>query len=224
MPAESRGEKRFKTVLAALIALVAILSALAAWRAADASSAASTADLRGMDAALNREGVRSVQNARAYQHYTAYTDFARYRQMGEALEDPLAAQSMATEYSSTDPRALELSHLRENAYDMASSSQFFFVTRYLQDNGYDRQRELSESWAEAARWQDLNPDPHFSLADQLRQKSTGMISTLIIFAAALWFYTVAGTLKHSLKYAALAAGVLCMLAGALLAVRIEWFL
>jgi hypothetical protein len=215
-------EKRFKIILTVLIALVAAASAIVAWRAANAASAASTADLQGMDAAINRAGLRTTLDARVYQHYSAYTDFIRYRQLGSLTEDQMASQSMSTEDPGADPLVLELDHRREEAYDLASSSQPFFVTRYMERDGrYDWQRELGESWAELAQRQDLSPETHFDRADQLRSKSTHLISTLIVLAGALWFYILAGAVRHAVKYGLAGAGLVCMLAGIALAAWAE---
>jgi hypothetical protein len=75
------------------------------------------------------------------------------------------------------------------------------LARYLKpDGGYDTSRELSEQLADASLSKDLNPQPHYDLADRLRSKSSTLIGVLIIFVIAVWFLTLAEALDHFLKY------------------------
>jgi hypothetical protein len=221
----SRPNSGFKLAIAVLIALVAVVSAVTATRAAMLADDAGTMDSDGLDAVLNVAAVRALNAATLYQHYTAYTDYVRYKQMGSLLSKEFEDQVFGTGDAERDPRVRELSNRREEAFDLASTSQFFFVTRYLdQDGGYDRERELGEAWAESARWVDLGPDSHFAQADQVREKSRRLVGTLIVFAVALWFYTLASSIKHPLKYVLALAGLCSFLAGVVLVIRIEGWL
>jgi len=221
----SQNSARFKLAIAVLIALVAVASALVAAHAAVLAVDADTMDSDGLDAVLNVAAVRSVQAANLYQHYTAYTDYVRYQELGSLLSREYEDQLFGTGNADKDPRVRELLNRREEAYDLASTSQFFFVTRYLnQDGGYDRERELGEAWAESARWVDLDPEAHFAQADQVREQSRSLVGTLIVFAGALWCYTLASIIKHPLRYVPALAGLCTFLAGILLAIRIEGWL
>lgn len=212
----------FKTAVSVLIALIAILSAGVASRAAVLANEASVADSDGLDAVLNVESVRTLGQATLSQHYTAYTDYVRHRELGLLLDLDLDDQAYVTTDPGADPLVRELSNRREDALDMASTSQFFFLTRYLDGEGsYDRQGELGESWAEAARWQDLNPEAHFAQADQLRERSTHLVGTLIVYAAALWFCALANSIRRGVKYGLGLAGLLGLAAAVLLSLRIE---
>ena len=85
----------------------------------------------------------------------------------------------------------------------------------------DRSDRLIESEAEAAQQKDIDPTPHFTLADRLRAKSNLMVGMLIIMAGALWFYTMAGEIKHPIRYGLAALGVICMLMGMIGAISIK---
>lgn len=113
---------------------------------------------------------------------------------------------------------------RDEALDTAASRQFFLLPRYLRPDGYDGQREYGEAWAEATRHQDLNPEPHFAQATAQRTKANSLAGTLVIESAALLCYTLANAWPHRARYALTLAGLLLMLAGLVMAVRVEWFL
>lgn len=222
MENNSKPDGWFQTAIAVLIALVAVVSAVVAARAAILADEASTADSDGLDAVINVAAVRALSSADLYQHYTAYTDYVRYKLLGSILSEDTANQVVGTEDAESDPLTRELSNRREEAFDLASTSQFFFVTRYLdQDGGYDREHELGEAWAEAGRWQDLNPESHFAWADQARERSTRLVGTIIVFAVALWFYTLANGVKHWLKYGLALAGLGSFIVGVVLIIQIE---
>jgi hypothetical protein len=215
----------FKLASAMLIAVVAVVSAAVAAHAALLSVDADSMDSDGLDAVLNVAAVRTLNAANLYQHYTAYTDYARYKELGHLLSGEFEEQLFGTDDADRDPLVRELSDRREEAYDLAGTSQFFFVTRYLdQGGGYDLERESGEAWAEAARWVDLDPAAHFAQADQVREKSRRLVGTLIVFAVALWFYTLASTIKHPLKYVPGVIGLCTFLAGVVWVIRVEGWL
>lgn len=218
----SRRDGWFKTSVAVLIAIVAISSAAVAWRAAVHADDADNADLAGLAAVLNAEGTRTSNDARYYQHYAAYTSYVQHKGMGQLVDWDLGNQAYSTEDPTADPLVAELSRRREEAFDQASISQLFLVTRYLDnEEQYDGQSELAEAWADAARWQDLNPEPHFAQADQLRDQSNRLVGTLVVFAMALWFCTLASAVKHFVKYGFALAGLSSLAVAVVLALRVE---
>lgn len=214
----------FKTLLAGLMALVAILSALMAWRASVASSMAAVANALGLSAALNAETTRSLESARLYRHYAAYTDLVRYQELGRLLDLALLEGSGWLTDSPTETVSPDLAVRRDEALDTAASRQFFLLPRYLRPDGYDGQREFGEAWAEAARRQDLNPEPHFVQAESWRAKTGWLVGALAVESAALFCFTLANALQQRARYAVALAGLLPLLAGLALAVRAEWFL
>lgn len=214
----------FKTLLASLMALAAVLSALVAWRAAAATSMAAVADAAGLSATLNAEAARSLESARLYRHYAAYTDFVRYQELGRLLDMALLEGSGWLMDTPTDTLSPDLTIRRDEALDTAASRQFFMLPRYLRPDGYDGQREFGEAWAEAARRQDLNPEPHFAQAELWRMKASLLVGALAAESAALLSFTLANALQRRARYAATLAGLLPLLAGLAMAVHAEWFL
>jgi hypothetical protein len=225
---ESKSDRKsdwFRIVLALLISIVVIVSAVVGGRAALLADEAEVADSDGLDAVLNIQAVRTNNQSSLYQHYAAYTDFVRYERLGEALDWDLADQAFMTDAPLADPLVEDLENRREEAFDLASAGQFFFVSRYLKEGGgYDDQRELDEAWSEAARWQDLDPQRHFDRADRLRAQSSRLVGTLVVFAGALFFYTVASGLKGFVRYVSALLALLCHLGGVVIVLRIEGML
>jgi hypothetical protein len=92
----------------------------------------------------------------------------------------------------------------------------------LQQNGaYDSVREAGEAEAEASRYRDVDPAPHFARADRLRVKTENLIITLLVFAVAVFCFVVAQALKRPGQYVAMAIGIVVMLVGTGLATWIE---
>lgn len=208
---------RLQTVVAILIALVALIGAIVAWRASVAADEAGGSDFAGLNATLNAEQTRTLDSTNLYTNYRTYTTYLRYTELGNLL-----AGEMET---APEEEALILDQQRAEAYDSATAVQSFFPNRYLnRDGSYNLQRELGESWAEASQEKDLNPEPHFQTADQMRTKSNQLIGILIILGISLVFYTVADTLHLSLKtarYSLITGGTLFMLISVIATIMVE---
>ena len=221
------GNGHFKTIVAVLIALVSMLSAVVAWRIALASDTASTADFTGLTAALHAEDTRASNQAAMYAHYRAYTDYVRYFWLVQLIE---------AELESSPPEAQPLLRRQmDEAGALALNAGYFFPGRYLSsDTGqssaggltelkYDKERELGEAWADAARRLDIEPEPHFALSDRARLNTIWLVAVVIMLSLSLWFYSLAQTLSHAIKYALVAIGSAFLLAGAGAVVIIEWW-
>jgi hypothetical protein len=198
-------QDRFKTIVALLIAAVTATGAVVAWRAALAADAANNADASGLAATINAEETRALNRVTTYEHYRAYTQYLRFNELGNAIYDDLVNAS-DEEYTILDRQKTE-------AWDLATELQEsgFFISRYLNSDGsYDTAQELDEAWADAARAKDLNPDPHFTLGDRLRAKSTNLVALLIPLALALLLMTVSESLAHQVKYALAGGGTLVL--------------
>ena len=206
---------RFKTVVAVMIAAVMVLSALTAWRASIAAGEAEQANSAGLAATLNLQEAQAVNSILLYQHYRAYTDYERYKLLGDLLGRDADAAS-ETERDT-------LVRQQQEAYTLAEElSDTFFSARYLKpDGGYDTSRELGEQLADASTSKDLNPHPHFDEADRTRSKSRALIGVLIIFVIAIWFLTLAEALDHFLKYSLAGVGGLFASIGVLGVLVIE---
>jgi hypothetical protein len=211
----SEPTNRLELVNALLIALVTLIGAFVAWRASVASDNAGDAALAGLTATLNAQETEALNNTLLYEDYRAYTAYTRYNTLGDEIETDLANVSDQTEAEILDRQMRE-------AWDAAES--FYFPHEYLRrDGSYDTQRQLGEAMAEAARQQDLNPEPHFTEADQMQAKSNWLVGVITILAAALLCFTlVEGINRSAVKYGLMAVGIIVMLAGIGLIVAIEY--
>ena len=186
--------ERFNALASVMIAVVTVLGAAVACLASVSANEAGNADFDGLTAAINAEETTIVNSITTYEHYQAYTTYQRYNELGNVLHDEAAI---------ADPAAAEsLNRLKREVWGLALGLQYtFFPPRYLNPDGtYNTQRELDESWAEAAQQNDLAPLPHFEEADALRLKANLLTSVLIPLAVAFWFFTCAQAIKNRIKY------------------------
>jgi hypothetical protein len=214
MSDDENGGDRFKTVIAILIALVTTVSAVVAWRTALASDAAGNADFAGLTASLRAENTRSSDTATMYANYRAYTDYVRHYRLGAMIGEEMDAAPEA------DTPAMR--HQMNEAYALAINDADFFPGRYLErDLSYDKQRDLGEAWAEEAQKEDLDPQPHFARSDAMRTKTLWLLVAIIVLSASLWFYTLAQTINHSLKYVMAIGGTGFLLLGSAVAFAVD---
>lgn len=205
---------RLETVVALLIAVVTVIGALIAWRASVADDGAGDADFAGLRASLNAEETRALNAVDAYEHYGAYTDYWRYRALGDELADAVVAAPAEA--------ADALDRQRAEAYDLADANQDLFPNRFLNRDGtYSVARETGEAWADAAREQDLNPEPQYAEADKLRTKSNQLLGTITLLGLALVGYTLVETVEGRLKLLLAGGATLVALVGVALAVMLE---
>ena len=179
---------RFKAIASVMIAVVTVVGAGVACRASIVSNSASNADFVGLVAAIKAEETIITNSVTAYEHYRAYTIYERYNELGNLVAD--------------EPPSSELGRLQREVWGMAQGLQFsFFSQRYLNRDGtYNLQRELDELWAEKSQSDDLDPLPHFNEADAARAKASLLAGTLIVFAVAFWFFTLAQATNNWFKY------------------------
>jgi hypothetical protein len=197
--------ERFKSFVAVLVAFVTVLGAFTAGLAAKASSDAGDEDFIGMTAAIGAQKADLINEIYAYEHYRAYTTYARYLELGNLLYDPDAPEDSQ---QSLYEQQLEV----WGVADGIKSS--FFEPRYINpDGGYDVERELQEARAEDEQAAELNPQPYFNKADALRNKSSFLTGNLIVFATSFWFLTLAQVIENRIKYAMALFGILAGLAG-----------
>jgi hypothetical protein len=169
---------------------------------------------------MNLQEARSVNSAQLYRHYQAYTTYVRSKMLGDLLNRD--SYSMDWQF---EEQILAMQKQRDDAFDVASMAQYFFVTEYLNPDGsYNIGREYGSGQAEAAQQKDLNAQAHFDIADRQQARSSLMLGTLILFAAALWFYTLADRLKSVLKVVSILAGSGFLVLGVAAVTIIELFL
>jgi hypothetical protein len=214
---ESTKEKNLEAIVAVLIAIAAVMGAVVAWRASVVSDASGDADYAGLRSALFAEETRALNAVNGYEHYGAYTNYARYNAMGASLEGYLAENVDLEENE-----AYLLDRQRSEYYDLADASNDLFPARYMnRDGSYGLNREMGEMWADAAKEKDLNPDPQFKEADHLRDKSNNMLLTLTLIGISLVFYTLVETVSDRFKYLMVGLGSVFLVVGTVAAIILE---
>lgn len=211
-------ESRLETVVAILIAVVTVIGAVVTWRASVAADGAGDADFAGLQASLNAEETRALNYVDAYEHYGAYVNYSRNLNLGNAIADDLNNAPPASE-----EQAFWLDRQRAEAYDIAKANQDLFPNRFLNRDGtYSVARELGEGWADAKKEKDLNPDPHYSEADALREKTNLLLATISLLAVGLVFFTLIETVADRLQIPMLVIAILFSVAGTVAAIVVEF--
>lgn len=209
-------ESRLESIAAILIAVVTVIGAVVAWRASVAADSAGDADTAGLRASIDAEKTRALNFVDAYEHYGAYTAYARYNNLGNALADEAA-------HAADEQQAAALDRQSAEAFDLATANQSLFPNRYLnRDGSYNVKRELGESWADAAQQEDLNPEAHFVEADRLRKKTNQLVLAVTILALSLVSLTIAESAPDKFKLPLTALGALIMIAGVVAALYFEF--
>ena len=215
MEAKAERSQRLETAVAILIAVVTVVGALVAWRSSVADDGAGDADFAGLRASVRAEETRALNYVNAYENYGSYTSYQRYNELGNLLE----ADQGAAPADEVD----NLERQRADNHDLSISNQRLFPNKFLnRDGSYNVKRQIGEMWADAAKENDLNPDPQFAEADQLRTKANWLLGAVAILAIALVFYTLVESFGARMRYVMVALGSLCMVAGIAFALFIEF--
>ncbi len=201
---------------AILIAVVIVLGALVAWRASVADDSGGDADFAGLQIATRAEETRALNTVNAYEHYSAYTAYQRNTNLAALIDEDRLNET-------DEDLAALLDAQRANADDIAEANLSLFPNQYLNRDGtYGLQREMGELLADAAKQQDLNPEPMFAEADSFRTKANWLLGSTTILGIAVVFFTLIETVSGRAKYAMFAVATLIALAGTVLAVLIEY--
>jgi hypothetical protein len=215
MESKADRSQRLETIVAILIAVVTVIGAVVAWRSSVADDGAGDADFAGLRASVRAEETRALNYVNAYENYGSYANYRRYSDMSNLIE---ADQANASEQERN-----ELERQRADNNDLSISNQRLFPNKFLnRDGSYNVKRQMGEMWADAAKENDLNPDPQFAEADQLRGKANSLLAAVTILAIALVFYTLVESFGDRMKYVMVALGSLCMIAGTAFALFIEF--
>jgi hypothetical protein len=160
-----------------------------------------------MEAAINAQNADLINEVNAYEHYRAYTAYIRYLELGFLLYDPNADEATQA----------QLYRQQQEVWGVADGIKSTFLeSRYINpEGGYDIERELQEARADDARNADLEYQPHFTLADKMRERSTFLTGNLIVFAVSFWFLTLAQLIENRFRFVMAALGIMCGLAGIL---------
>lgn len=211
---EEARAQRLETIVAILIALTTVIGAVVAWRASVSDDGAGDADFGGLRAALNVEETRAINFVNAYESYRAFSEYKLHNDLGDLLAED--------QTNAPEEEAALLERERADAHDIATARQSLFPGRFRnRDDTYSIQRQMGELWADAAKQKDLNPEPQFAEADQLRTKTNNLLVAVTILAIGLVFYTLVETVGRGMQYVMLGLGTLCLIAGTGFAIYLE---
>jgi hypothetical protein len=181
---------RFGLAIPILLAALGLAAALIAWRGGVAASTAEDANRAGLDAARAQAASAVTNEGLVARTLEAYLDYERSRRRAEALDA-----------AGFHDRALLERKL-------ASSHWFLVQPDYLDQGGQlqvDRQR--AALMADDATDTDMDPAPHFAVADAEYARLGTLIVAGVLVAFALPFLTMAEFTSGRLRVGGMLAGI-----------------
>lgn len=174
--------RRFKLLIASLIAATTFVGAVASWRAAEASGDARSADRKGVSdqqaAAQEEAFIRSTLRVAEF-NYLRRTSLQA------------AAVEMRNRAAIVDPDDAARLLVIAAAFERAAAEQTVDPDALRPDGSLDLQTKGDIAWAAAAAQQDLDPEPEFAAAAQMRLTSERMVGVTALLVAAALFLTLA---------------------------------
>lgn len=175
---QSRGD-RMNLVLAIMLATLGLLGALIAWRVGDASDIAADATLEGLIVTRQLAAAEAGAAGLVARTNDAWLEYESSR---------LSAISL---------REAGFADLGLEAAMRGAAHWFLVRPEYLDEVGnYDPQLHREAYLAEAASRSDLDPAPHFALADIEQQRMRNLLLAGIVLAIALPLLTIAEVTKR----------------------------
>lgn len=208
---------RFETYLAVCIAIATVVGAILAARATLLNDDANTADQTGLASTIDLALTRSSNEAQRAQNLTAFLDYSQRRE---------SALLMSQQMDQIDPnseRWYALDDASSAEWNKAINSRYFFDTNYYDKftNTWDQQAFMDGKLIEAASFQDLNPEPHFSNAETGRAKAAKFVGVIAMLSIALFSFAVANVIRSRLKLALAALGTLILIGASVVSILIE---
>ena len=198
-----RGNRLGAIVFPLLLAALGLSGAVITWRVAGASDAAGGESSAGIAAARARTAVFIAREAKIAVALDGCLEYHRARRRAEALE--------AAGY----PRTA----LRDRT---EAASNFFLMggdVQYLDAAGqFDPRRMRQALLNEGASREDLDPDPHFAVADAEYARVRSLVGAGLFIAGAFPFLTLAEVTRGRLRGVGAAAGTALLATGLLLAI------
>ncbi len=216
MEAREETSQRLETFVAIMIATATVIGAIVAWRASVSDDSAGDADFAGLRAAVRAEETRALNNVNAFESFSSYVNYWRYNEMGNMIQVDLQ--------NAEEEEVDILDRDRANNQDLSVSNQRLFPNKFMdRDGSYNVKRQLGELWADAAKENDLNPDPQFAEADSMRDKTYWLLVGVMVLAISLVFYTLVESFEGNfLRYSMTILGTIAMIAGTAFALFIEF--
>jgi len=206
-PGPPRGRRLGAVVFPLLLAALGLAGALIAWRVASASDAAGGASGAGVAAVRAKAALVSATEARIAVALDGWLEYERARQRAEALE--------AAGYPRTALR--DRTEAAANFFLMGGDVQYLDAAGQL-----DPERMREALLSEGASREDLDPGPHFAIADAEYDRVRWLVGSGLLIAGALPLVTLAEVTRGRLRAIGAAAGAGLLLAGLLLAIA-RWF-
>jgi hypothetical protein len=197
---------RFKNFASIMVAIVTILGASAVCLGSVATNEAGNADFDGLAAAISNQEAQIINEINAYEHYRTYTAYYRYDELVKIYEEELLNfQGNDQQYNALEDLYFETLTVRNGLF-------YYLELRYLNsEGGYDVERDFFAGLAETGSKKDLNSEPHFNLANSLRNKALLFTGVLIFLAIAFWFFTAAEITDNRAKYFFFSVGLILTL-------------
>ena len=191
---------RFGLAIPIFLAALGLAAAVIAWRGGVAANAADDATRAGLDAARERSASVIVNEGLVARTIEAFLDYERSRLRAEAL----------------DAAGLHEQALLERK---AATSHWFLVEPDYLDQAGDLQpdRQRAALLADDASQADVDPAPHFAVADAESARIRSLIVAGVVLVFALPFLTLAEITSGRLRLFGVGGGILFFVGGLLLA-------
>lgn len=183
-----------------MLAAIGLAAALIAWRTSVAAGAADGAAGAGLDAARQRAASVIIGEGLTARTTEAYIDFERSRRRAELLD--------------ADGQAA----IAQLARMEATSHWFLVRPEYLAaDGAYEPDRQRAALLAADEQRIDIQPEPHFAVADLEQARIRNLLVAGILIALALPFLTIAEVTRGRLRGGTLVGGTAVFALGLVLA-------
>ncbi len=214
--AKKQGKLDILTGLA--IAVVTVTAALVLWQGARFDSSASDLDRHGMIETIKSEAAGAETARFLYQEatYGVLYDVAHTRTI-RALQQVGTSRQEGDEAGVKEASSLG-QWLGQAASGLADFSPLSTDNRYRMEGGrFDLDKRFRALQDQNADLRDLDPATTFEQADKLHTQSKRVTGTVVIFAFALFSFTMAQIIDNRLRYLFALAGVGFYALGILLA-------
>jgi hypothetical protein len=199
---------KFDILTGLAIALVTVTAALVLWQASRFDSNASELDRQGMIETIKREAAAAETVRFLYQEasYGVLYDVARTRTI-RALQRVETSRQQHDEAGMKEASSLG-QWLGQAASSLAGFSPLSANDSYRLEAGrFDLDKRFQALQNQNVDLRDLDPFARFARADQLHAKAKRLTGTIVVFACALLFFTMAQIIDNRLRYLFALGGV-----------------